>query len=136
MTQEIQKQTAVPRTGMQALKLIQSGNAADAFLPSRAKDYPELRYMGSKHRLLAWIHGVLRALDFETVADPFVGSGCVAYLLKSMGRRVIASDFLNFPATIAKATVENSYYQLDRPALKKILAPVKNCPDFIERTFS
>ena len=27
----------------------------------------------------------LRGLDFQTAADPFVGSGSVAYLLKSMG---------------------------------------------------
>jgi adenine-specific DNA-methyltransferase len=92
--------------------------------------------MGSKHRLLPWIHGVLKALDFETAADPFVGSGCVAYLLKSMDRRVIASDFLNFPAILAKATVENNRRHLDGPALKRILAPVKHGQTFIERTFA
>ena len=47
-------------------------------LPERMAEYPELRYMGSKRRLLPWIHGVLRSLPFETAADPFVGSGCVA----------------------------------------------------------
>ncbi|NOU09089.1 MAG: DNA methyltransferase, partial [Nitrospira sp.] len=56
--------------------------------------------MGSKRRLLPWIHGVLRTLPFETAADPFVGSGCVAFLLKAMGKRVIASDFLNFPTVL------------------------------------
>jgi adenine-specific DNA-methyltransferase len=108
----------------------------DTIFPERVRDYPELRYMGSKHRLLPWIHSVLRTLDFETAADPFVGSGCVAYLMKCMGRRVIASDFLNFAATLATATVENSRYHLDGSALKKLLAPVKNGPDFIERTFA
>jgi hypothetical protein len=66
-------------------------------LPEKVTAYPELRYMGSKHRLLPWIHGVLRGLSFETAADPFVGSGCVAYLLKAMGKRVVASDFLELP---------------------------------------
>jgi DNA adenine methylase/adenine-specific DNA-methyltransferase len=47
-------------------------------LPSRAAAYPELRYMGSKQRLLPWIHSVLSGLDFESAADPFAGSGCVA----------------------------------------------------------
>ena len=107
-----------------------------AALPDRVRAYPELRYMGSKHRLLPWIHGVLETLDFETAADPFVGSGCVAYLLKSMGRRVVASDFLNFPTTLVKATVQNSHHHLDGPALKSIIARVKNGPDFIERTFA
>jgi DNA adenine methylase/adenine-specific DNA-methyltransferase len=87
--------------------------------------------MGSKHRLLPWIHGGLQTLDFETAADPFAGSGCVAY--KSMGRRVVASDFLNFPTVLAKAAVEK--HRLDGPALKR-LAPVKNGAHFIERPFA
>jgi len=104
-------------------------------LPARVAEYPELRYMGSKHRLLPWIHGVLRNLSFETAADPFVGSRCVAYLLKAMGKRVIASDFLNFPTVLAAATVGNSKYKLDGPAVKTLLQPRNNGPHFIERTF-
>jgi DNA adenine methylase/adenine-specific DNA-methyltransferase len=87
-------------------------------LPEHVADYPELRYMGSKHRLLPWIHGVLRGLSFETAADPFVGSGCVAYLLKAMGKSVIASDFLNFPSVVAAATVANGKHRLDGRAVK------------------
>jgi DNA adenine methylase/adenine-specific DNA-methyltransferase len=92
--------------------------------------------MGSKHRLLPWIHGVLRGLDFDTAADPFVGSGCVAYLLKAMGKRVIASDFLNFPSVLAEATIANSKHRLDGPAVKCLLTPRRNGPHFIERTFN
>jgi DNA adenine methylase/adenine-specific DNA-methyltransferase len=105
-------------------------------LPAPAQLYPELRYMGSKHRLLPWIHGVLRTLDFRTAADPFVGSGCVAYLLKAMGKRVIASDFLNFPTVLASATVANNRHRLDGPALRTLLAHRMSGPDFIERTFT
>jgi DNA adenine methylase/adenine-specific DNA-methyltransferase len=101
-------------------------------LPDRVADYPELRYMGSKHRLLPWIHGVLRTLPFETAADPFVGSGCVAYLLKAMGKTVFASDFLNFPAVLACATVVNSKHRLSGPAVERLLAPRRNGPHFIE----
>jgi adenine-specific DNA-methyltransferase len=110
--------------------------AGMAPLPARAAAYPELRYMGSKKRLLAWIHSVLATLDFESAADPFAGSGCVAYLLKCMGRRVAASDFLNFPAVLAGATVRNSSRQLDRAALKGLLAPARHAPRFIEETFA
>ena len=85
---------------------------------------------------LPWIHGVLRTLPFETAADPFVGSGCVAYLLKAMGKRVIASDFLNFPAVLAAATLANSSHRLDGPAVKNLLAPRRNGPHFIEETFT
>ena len=106
-----------------------------ASLPELARGYPELRYMGSKHRLLPWIHGVLRDLEFETAADPFVGSGCVAYLLKTMGKRVVASDFLNFPAVLAAATVANDKHQVHGPALKRLLARRSNAPHFIEQTF-
>ncbi len=93
--------------------------------------------MGSKHRLLPWLHSVLSELPFETAADPFLGSGCVAYLLKSMGKRVIASDFLNFPTVLAAATVANNKHRIDGPALNQLLAtPPPDSRDFIERTFS
>src|SRR5258707_1607111 len=104
-------------------------------LPKNVAEYPELRYMGSKRRLLPWIHGVLRGLEFETAADPFVGSGSVAYLLKAMGKRVIASDFLNFPAVLASATVANSKHRIDESALQQLLAVRRNGPNFIQKTF-
>ena len=104
-------------------------------LPERALEFPELRYMGSKHRLLPWIHGVLRSLDFKTVADPFAGSGSVAYLLKAMGKMVIASDFLNFPAVLASATIANSKHRIDTSALQQLLSVRRRGPHFIEKTF-
>jgi adenine-specific DNA-methyltransferase len=117
------------------IRVVYRRNDSAAPLPNRVEDYPEFRYMGSKNRLLPWIHSVFSSLDFETAADPFAGSGCVAYLLKCMGKRVVASDFLNFSATIAQAIIANNHHQLDGPALKRILAPVSNGRDFIEKTF-
>jgi len=114
----------------------QAGYNAKIFLLKHVAEYPELRYMGSKHRLLPWIHGVLSGLNFGTAADPFVGSGCVAYLLKAMGKRVIASDFLNFPTVLAAATIANSTHRLDTPHMKALLAPCLNGPHFIEQTFN
>jgi adenine-specific DNA-methyltransferase len=105
-------------------------------LPDHAVRYPELRYMGSKKRLLPWIHEVLTALDFETVLDPFSGTGCVAYMMKAMDRRVIASDFLNFSTTIARATVENSHHHLDGKAIKRLIDHSPSAHKFIEKTFS
>jgi adenine-specific DNA-methyltransferase len=104
-------------------------------LPERVDKFPELRYMGSKRRLLPWIHGVLRTIDFDTAADPFVGSGCVSYLLKAMGKRVIASDFLNFPSVLAKASIENSKHLLDGAAIGLLMRRRRNGPHFIEKTF-
>lgn len=105
-------------------------------LPKQTLGFPELRYMGSKHRLLPWIHGVLHRLDFQTAADPFTGSGSVAYLLKAMGKAVIASDFLNFPAVLASATVANNKDRIDANALRQLLAKRRNGPHFIEKTFA
>lgn len=105
-------------------------------LPPQVAAYPELRYMGSKKRLLPWIHGVLDGLDFETALDPFSGTGAVAYLMKAMGRRVIASDFLNFSSLVARATIENSHRRLDGKAIKRLIDPTPPVHDFIQRTFS
>src|SRR5271157_4647331 len=127
---------AVPAAETQLKLDYGSEDAASVPFPERVAAYPELRYMGSKHRLLPWIHGVLRTLPFETAADPFAGSGCVAYLLKSMGKAVVASDFLNFPVVLAAATIANSTHKLDGSALKRLLSRRRAGPHFIEETFT
>jgi len=109
---------------------------AETWAPDRALRYPEFRYMGSKHRLLPWLHSVLDRIDFESALDPFCGSGCVAYLIKSMGRRVVATDFLNFPSVIAKATIENNSHVLEGPVVKRLLASAPRTPSFIEDTYA
>lgn len=91
--------------------------------------------MGSKFRLLPWIHDVLQEFDFDTALDAFSGSGCVAYLLKAMGKQVTANDFLNFSATIALATVENPGVQLADDELNGLMAYDPRHRHFIERTF-
>jgi adenine-specific DNA methylase len=50
------------------------------------------------------LHEVFSELDFRTALDAFSGSGCVSYLLKSMGKEVHANDFLNFCTVLAQAT--------------------------------
>lgn len=115
-------------------KGIVSAPAADlSFL--RASNYPELRYMGSKKRLLPWIGQVLSTIDFESALDPFSGTGSVGYLIKTMERRVLASDFLTFSSLIARATIENNSRQLDGSHIKTLLSARRSTPSFIERTF-
>lgn len=109
---------------------------AGAAALERAETYPELRYMGSKNRLLPWIHEVLSGLDFASAADPFSGSGCVAYLMKAMGKRVVASDFLNFPKVLAEATVANATTRLDAATVARLVGPAAERRDFIARTFA
>ena len=91
--------------------------------------------MGSKRRILPWIHGVLEGLDFETALDPFSGSGAVAYLMKAMGRQTVSSDFLNLSATLGKALIENNTMHLDGPAIQSLLRTPRHATSFIEDTF-
>ncbi len=107
-----------------------------ARIPEQATKYPELRYMGSKKRLLPWIFEVLDGLDFESAMDPFSGTGSVGYLLKSMNRRVISSDFLNFTSLVARATIENNNVHLDGKCIKKLINPTPAATNFIENTFT
>ncbi len=103
--------------------------------PEEALKYPHFRFMGSKHRLLRWIHEVLEPLEFSTALDLFSGSGCVAYLLKAMGKQVTATDFMSFSTTIARALVENDSAQLSPGTVDRLLRPNPRSRHFIERTF-
>jgi DNA adenine methylase/adenine-specific DNA-methyltransferase len=53
-----------------------------------------------------------------------------------MGKRVVASDFLNFPTVVAQATIENSRVCLDGPAVKKLLSRSRTASNFIESTYT
>jgi DNA adenine methylase/adenine-specific DNA-methyltransferase len=104
-------------------------------MPAIAATYPRLRYMGSKHRLLPWLHETLSGLPFRSALDLFSGSGCVSYLLKSMGKRVLANDFLEFAHHLAVATIENSASTMDPEGARALTRDDGSAPAFIERTF-
>jgi len=125
---------APPEASIVALR--HGATEAPRAMPPRAAAYPELRYMGSKTRLLPWIFATLDSLDFESVLDPFSGTASVSYLMKATGRRVIASDFLNFTSTVARAMIENNRVHLDGKAIKGLLGPAPSARKFIERTFT
>lgn len=97
--------------------------------------YPQVRYMGSKHRLLPWIRDVTAALPFDSVLDAFSGSGAVSYLFKTMGKRVISSDFLNFCHTLTAATVENGRERISARELARLTRARRGAPTFIADTF-
>src|SRR5579863_10711205 len=75
-------------------------------------DFPRLRYMGSKYRLIPHLAEVFTELGGRTALDAFSGSGVVSYLLKALGYQVTSNDFLAFPAAIARATVVNQSERL------------------------
>ena len=106
-------------------------------LPEQMKKFPRFRYMGSKFRLLPWLHETLRNHSFETAIDAFSGSGVVSYLLKSMGKQVRSNDSLAFPSVLTVATVANSATRLDLADLEFLLSSKarKTSERFISRTF-
>lgn len=108
---------------------------ADHF-PARAASYPQLRFMGSKQRLLPWIHRIVSPLQFDRVLDAFSGSGCVAYLFKAMGKEVVTNDSLNLSATISRALIENSSVTLSDADVELLTTYDPGHKRFIERTFS
>lgn len=102
---------------------------------ARAAAFPRLRYMGSKYRLVPHLAEVFAQIGGRTALDAFSGSGVVAYLLKALGYRVTANDFLNFPAVIARATVVNHTVRLTPAEVDMICGPAADDRDFIQRTF-
>ncbi len=106
-------------------------------LPLALENFPRFRYMGSKFRLLPWIHDAFQELDFDTVTDAFSGSGVVSYLLKAMGKQVRANDSLAFPSVLTAATVANNATRLNNDDLDLLLNSKARKSDekFIRQTF-
>src|SRR6266496_4040426 len=102
---------------------------------SRVADFPRLRYMGSKYRLIPHLAGVFAEVGGRTALDAFSGSGVVSYLLKMLGYEVTANDFLTFPAVIARATVVNQKVTLSTADIDEICGPAADDRDFIQRNF-
>ncbi len=101
----------------------------------RAEGYPPLRFMGSKHRLLPWLGSVFDDLKFDSALDAFSGSGCVSYLLKTMGKQVWANDFLRFTTDLATATVVNSDETLVQHEVDALCNRRGPSDGYIEETF-
>jgi len=103
--------------------------------PGRVGEFPRLRYMGSKYRLVPHLGRVFAELGGRTAVDAFSGSGVVSYLLKTLGYQVTSNDFLTFPSVIARATVVNQDQVLTREEIDAICGPPADDRDFIQRTF-
>jgi adenine-specific DNA-methyltransferase len=106
-------------------------------LPTMVARYPRFRYMGSKFRLLPWIHETLSGISFTTATDAFSGSGVVSYLLKAMGKQVHSNDSLAFPSVLTSATVANSATQLSTTDIDFLMSAKANLPSerFILQTY-
>src|SRR6266498_287266 len=116
-------------------RLSTAGGPGLADAVRRVADFPRLRYMGSKYRLIPHLAGVFAEVGGRTALDAFSGSGVVSYLLKMLGYEVTANDFLTFPAVIARATVVNQKVTLSTADIDEICGPAADDRDFIQRNF-
>jgi len=112
--------------------------ADEELLPEQIKAFPRFRYMGSKFRLIPWIHEALRKLSFQTATDAFSGSGVVSYLLKAMGKQVHSNDSLVFPTVLSSALIANNSTRLSPADIDQLLNSKagRQDPNFIRNTFS
>ncbi len=102
---------------------------------ARTANFPRLRYMGSKYRLVPDLTNVFAEVGPDRVLDAFSGSGVVSYLLKCLGYQVTSNDFLSFPGAIVEATVVNETERLDAETIERICGPAVDDRDFIQHTF-
>ncbi|MBI5724886.1 MAG: DNA adenine methylase [Planctomycetes bacterium] len=98
--------------------------------------FPDTKYMGSKQAILPFIISHIRPLSFSSAMDAFSGSGCVAYAMKRLGKRVTANDFHRFAYHIAKTTVENNSITLSANILAMLLRRNPKSKTFVKDTFT
>ena len=102
---------------------------------AQAQQFPRLRYMGSKYKLLPHLAAVFDEVGGRTALDAFSGSGVVSYLLKTQGYQVTSNDFLQFPGAITTAAVVNQATTLSAGEVEMICGPAADDRDFIRATF-
>jgi adenine-specific DNA-methyltransferase len=102
----------------------------------RVGEFPRLRYMGSKYRLVPGLAQVFSDLGGQTALDAFSGSGVVSYLLKTLGYQTTCNDFLAFPSAITRATVVNQDQVLTPEEIDAVCGPPADDRDFVQRTFA
>lgn len=101
------------------------------------KIFPKTRYQGSKSKILDWLWENIESIDFETVLDVFGGTGCVSYMFKQNGKKVIYNDLLKFNYIIGKALIENTTEILTKDDIFNILTRNSDIkyPTFIQDNF-
>ncbi len=105
-------------------------------LPAQVSQFPATRFMGSKQRLLTNIYSILKKIEFDSALDLFSGSSVVGYLLKSMGKRVVANDYMHMNYLAAKALIVNKAITLDIGEARLLTQPLNPTDNFVSETFS
>ncbi len=99
--------------------------------------FPSTRFQGSKLKIVDWIWGAIKDLDFHTALDAFGGTGSVGYMLKKKGKEVAYNDLLKFNWYIGLALIENDNTKLTEGDVDFIIARHNDIsyPAFVYDTF-
>lgn len=112
-----------------------AASSLEATVAERLRQYPRLRFMGSKYKLAPRLSEIFNALPEGPAVDAFSGSGVVAYTLKLSGRSVLANDHLAFTSRIASALVANDVETLSDDDLLDLCSGNADGRSFIATTF-
>lgn len=104
-------------------------------LIEQVKKYPSTRYMGSKQNILPYIWQVASEFDFQSVLDPFSGSGIVSYMFKAHHKQVFSNDFMAMSAAYTCAMVENNHTTLSDKEVEELLDQSVKTDQFVSTTF-
>ena len=96
--------------------------------------FPSTRYMGSKDKLLPALFETFNNLEFNSALDIMSGTNSVAYLLKSMNKKVIANDYMHMNFLIAKSLIGNNSITLSNDLIAELLKKNRT-NQFIEKNF-
>jgi len=107
-----------------------------SFLEDDAK-FPSTRFQGSKLKIVNWIWGTIKDLNFDTALDAFGGTGSIGYVLKAKSKQVTYNDILKFNWYIGAALIENNKVKLVDKDVEFLLKKHKNInyPSFVYDTF-
>lgn len=87
--------------------------------------FPSTRYQGSKRKIIGPLLSIFSDLHFNTALDLFSGTGTVSLLLRVLGKKVDANDYLKFNALVAdmllKATPQKLNALTPEETLPKLL---------------
>lgn len=84
--------------------------------------FPTTRFQGSKRSIIDWVWKHISSLEFDSILDPFGGTGAVSYRAKKEGKRVLYNDYLKFNHEIGKAIIENSSVKLTEEDIDYLLS--------------
>ena len=114
-----------------------SGDDEPDLIETPDAEFPSTRYQGSKRDIVDWIWENVTRVDFDSVLDPFGGTGAVSHRAKEFGKRVFYNDHLRFNHQVGLAIVENDGVTLADEDVEFLLAEHDDLdyPSFIETEF-